>query len=79
MYDVYSVYLEYHSICPLVGIGTAPPSLASKYCMYPPPPPTQRGARSPAGEGVGSPNLDDWRKNLALCLLCGYKGWWWCF
>ncbi len=21
-------------------------------------------------EGVGSPNLDDWRKGLALCLLC---------
>jgi hypothetical protein len=26
---------------------------------------------SPAGEGWGSPNSDDWRKSLALCLLCG--------
>ncbi len=24
-------------------------------------------------EGVGSPNSDDWRKSLALCLLCGYR------
>ncbi len=23
-----------------------------------------------AGEGWGSPNLDDWRKSLPLCLLC---------
>jgi hypothetical protein len=26
-----------------------------------------------AGEGVGSPNSDDWRKILALCLLCVYS------
>ncbi len=28
------------------------------------------GAQSPAGEGWGSPNSDDWRKSLPLCLLC---------
>ncbi len=22
--------------------------------------------------GWGSPNFDDWRKSLALCLLCGF-------
>jgi hypothetical protein len=36
-------YLEFHSVCPLVGIG----------CVYPPPPPPTKGrAHSPAGERV---------------------------
>jgi hypothetical protein len=46
-------------------------------CMSPRPnrdPPTSSpkrgGAHSPGGEGVGGPNSDDWRKSLALCLLC---------
>ncbi len=65
------IYKEYHSVCPLVGIGTLPTplSLASV-----PLPPQNRGggvAHSPAGRGWGSPNSDDWRKSLALCLLCG--------
>ena len=42
--------------------------------LEPPPPRNQREgggqAHSPAGEGWGSPNSDDWRKSLALCLLC---------
>ncbi len=39
MYNTQStyVYLEYHSVCPLVGIGT------------PPPPPQEGGGQSPAG------------------------------
>jgi hypothetical protein len=41
---------KYHSVRPLVGIGTPPPL-------------------SPTGEGLGSPNSDDWRKSFALCLL----------
>ncbi len=45
------IYLEYHRVCPLVGIGTTHPSPASE-CV--PSPPTKRGgARSPTGEGVG--------------------------
>ncbi len=46
-----------------------PPSLASE-CA---PSPQAKGGRahSPAGEGWGSPNSDDWRKSLALFLLCG--------
>jgi hypothetical protein len=36
-------------------------------------PRTGGGAHSPAGEGWGSPNYDDWRKSLALCLLCGFR------
>jgi hypothetical protein len=41
-----------------------------------PSPPGQRvggGAHAPAGEGVGSPYSDDWRKSLALCLLCEWN------
>jgi hypothetical protein len=52
-----------HGVCPLVLIGTPPPS---------PLPPasvsswTKGGTHTPAGEGGGSPNSDDWRKSLAL-------------
>ncbi len=49
------------------------PSLTSE-CA--PPPGTRGGggvAYSPAGEGLGSPNSDDWRKSFALCLLCEYR------
>ncbi len=37
-----------------------------------PPPPEPKGgeAHSPAGGGWESLNSDDWRKSLALCLLC---------
>ncbi len=63
------IYKEYHSVCPLVGIGTLPPPSHASECA---PPPQAKGGRahSPAGEGWGSPNSDDWRKSLALCLLC---------
>jgi hypothetical protein len=52
---------------------TPPQSVASD-CA---PPPQAKGGRahSPAGEGWGSPNSDDWRKSLALCLLCGTGTW----
>jgi hypothetical protein len=55
------IYLEYHSVCPLVRIGT-------------PPHPHPLASVSPRNQGVrgwGSPNSDDWRKSLALFLLCG--------
>ncbi len=65
------IYLEYHSFCLLVGIGT-PHTLSRKGVS---PPQYQRGGgggkHSPACEGVGSPNLDDQRESSALCLLCG--------
>ncbi len=32
----------------------------------------REGAHSPAGEGLGESQSDDWRKSLALCLLCAY-------
>jgi hypothetical protein len=57
------ICLEYHRVCPLVRIWTPLP-----------PVPQASVSLSPAGEGVGGPNLDEWRKNLALCLLLyGYN------
>jgi hypothetical protein len=60
-------YIEHHSVCPLVGIGT------------PPNPLPQASVPSPLGptgggwghtrlrvKGWGSPNSNDWRKSLAL-------------
>ncbi len=44
-------YLEYHSVSPLVRIGTPIPSPAS--ACVPPPEPKGGGEHSPAGEGVG--------------------------
>jgi hypothetical protein len=31
------MYTEYHSVCPLVGIGTPPPPLPPSECVPPPP------------------------------------------
>ncbi len=63
----FNIYLEYHSVCPLVRLVA--PSLASE--SFSPPEP-KGGAHSPAGEWDGGcPNSDDWRKGLAHCLLCG--------
>ncbi len=61
-------YKEYHSICPLVGIGTPHPSPASEYL----PPPEPKGGRehSPACEGVGVSQFRRLEKSLALCLHC---------
>jgi hypothetical protein len=39
-----------------------------------PPEPKGEATHSPAGKrGWGSPNSDDWRKILALCVLCGVR------
>jgi hypothetical protein len=35
------------------------------------------GAHSPAAKGVGSLSSDDWRKSLAICLLCGLVAIFW--
>jgi hypothetical protein len=47
------IYIEYHIVCPLVGIEALPPPLSHASVPLPP----------------GSSNSDDWRKSLALCLL----------
>ncbi len=68
------VYLEYHSVCPLVGIGTHIPSPASECAL-----PSELKGREGYTvihtrlrvRGWGSSNSDDWRENLVLCLLRG--------
>jgi hypothetical protein len=62
------IYIEYHSVCPLVGIGTLPPPLSP--ASVPLPPKQGGGAHSPAGEGVGESKFRRLEKTLALCLLC---------
>jgi hypothetical protein len=47
------------------------PSLASVCALPPPPRRTKGGGHTRLRlRGWGSPNSDDWRKSLALCLLC---------
>jgi hypothetical protein len=63
------IYTEYHSVSPVVGIGTLSPASV-------PPPPKSRGRGGHTRlrvRGWGSPNSDDWRKSSALCLLCVFK------
>jgi hypothetical protein len=45
-------YTEYHSVCPLVGMGT-PPTPLSQASVPPPPPDPNGGAHSSAEGGVG--------------------------
>ncbi len=60
--STYTVYLENHSVCPLIRIGNPHPLSRKRVC----PPPTEsmgEWIHSPADlGGWGSPNLDDWRK-----------------
>jgi hypothetical protein len=61
------IYKKYHSVCPLVGIGTLTTPLSPASVPLHPGP----GGTFAAVRGWGSPNSDDWRKSLALCLLRG--------
>jgi hypothetical protein len=60
------LYLEYQSVCPPVRIGSANPRFRKLVCL---PRNGGGGQHSPAGEGMGGHNSDDWRESLALCLL----------
>jgi hypothetical protein len=71
MAQITYIYLEYHSVCPLVRIGT--PSPADE-CI-PPEPKRGGGTHSSGREGVGGPNLDDGRKSLVLSPLFGLWPW----
>jgi hypothetical protein len=59
------IYLEYHSVCPLVRIGTPHP--VYRKCV--PLPGTKGGGETltAAGEGRGA-NSDDWRKSTLSTL-----------
>ncbi len=61
-------YIEHHSVCPLVGIGTPPTPLSQAMPSLPDQMDVEH--TRPRLRGWGSPNSDDWRKSLALCLLC---------
>jgi hypothetical protein len=63
---------KYHSVCPLVVIGTLPPPLSPASVPLPPEP-GGGGHTGLRARGWGNPNSHDWRKSLALCLLCGLK------
>jgi hypothetical protein len=62
-------YKEYRSLCPLVGIGTLPTPLSPASVPLPPELKGVVGHTRLRVRGWGSPNSDDWRKGLALCLL----------
>ncbi len=62
-----------HSVCRLVRIGTpAPTPSLARECAPPPPQLKGEATHSPAVDGVGGPNSDDWRKSLGLCLPCAW-------
>jgi hypothetical protein len=67
------IYIEYHSGCPLVRVGTPPLALPQASVPPPHPPPGTKGEVVHTRlrvRGRGSPNADDLRKSLALCLIC---------
>jgi hypothetical protein len=62
------IYKEYHSVCPLVGTWFLPTPLSPASVPLPIEP-EGRHTRLRV-RGWGSPNSDDLRKSLGLCLLC---------
>ena len=63
------IYKEYHSVCPLVGIGILPTPFSPASVPLPPRNGGE-GVHSPAGEGLGESQFRRLEKSLALCLLC---------
>ncbi len=51
-------------------MGLPQPLSRKRVC---PPPPDQRVWEVTLACGVGSPNYDDWKKTLSLCLLCDWE------
>jgi hypothetical protein len=58
---------RYQSVCLFVRFGS--PFPLSRKQVYPPLG-TKGEQHSLAGEGAGGTNSDNWKENLALCLLC---------
>ena len=77
---IYTVYIKYHSVCPLVGIGTPPPPLPQASMPLPPPPQpkgggtlaskstNERGERRPSLVGSLGPSCR--YKRFLSCLGC---------
>jgi hypothetical protein len=65
------MHKEYHSACPLVGIGILPAPLSPPSVPLPPEP-GEEGAHSPGGEGLGKSQFQRLEKKLStLPILCG--------
>ncbi len=65
--STYTVYLEYHSVSPLVRMLGPPTPSPLSHCA----PSRNQRAGGPTRlrvKGGGGPNLDDWRKSLVVCL-----------
>jgi hypothetical protein len=62
-------YKEYQVYVPSLELGLSQPLSRQRVC---PSPRTKRGGSQTRLQvrGWGSPNSDNWRKGLALCLLC---------
>jgi hypothetical protein len=64
---LYSIHRVYQSVCPIVGTGSPSPLPRNRVRLSPW---IERGEQhSPAGDGVGRPNSDDWIGSLVLCGL----------
>ncbi len=69
MHHKVHIYLEYHSVCPLIRIEI--PHALTRKRVCPLPPRNQRGDTLACGCGRGGSEFGrrDWRKSLALCLI----------
>ncbi len=64
------IYIEYHNVFPLVGIGTLPPPLSPASVPFPPVPKGE-GTHLPAGEVLGESQFQRLEKKLTTLLtLC---------
>ncbi len=63
------LYLEYHSVCPSLELGPPTPFPGSE-CAYPLNQRRGEHTRLRVREW-GSPNADDWRESLVLCVPVG--------
>ncbi len=68
---MYTVYLEYHSVCMSPRPNWDRPLSRKLMCTRPHPGTKGVGTLACGWGSVGDPNPNDWRKSLAVCLLCG--------
>jgi hypothetical protein len=59
------LYLEYYSVCPLIGIGTLPPPISLESMPLPPVPKKCGGGHSPADEELGESEFRRLEKKLS--------------
>jgi hypothetical protein len=64
------IYIEHHSVCPLVGIGT-PPTPLPQASVPPPPGPKAGGAHAPVAMGVRKSQFRPQEKKLSTLPTLG--------